>query len=111
MGSAAAAQFEFSGFPQAQAREHQESLVERYLRLSDEHGGLIPQGMLAPALNLSGGRISQLMAAGHFHVEQLGATKYVTGDSFQAFLDLERKNGRPVKAPSVGSLVKAALGK
>jgi hypothetical protein len=108
MGSAAA-QFEFLGFPETEPRE--ENIFERYLRLSDEHGGLIPQTMLAPALSLSTQRISQLIAAGHFDVHCIRGTNYVTGDSFTAFLEQERKVGRPLKRPAVSTLVKVALGR
>ncbi len=110
MSSAAAAQAEFAGFPEAQARPDEENIFLVYLRLSRENGGLITQAMLAPALNLSTQRISQLVAAGHFDVHRIGGTQYVTGDSFERFLQKERKTGRPVKSPSVGTLVKAALG-
>jgi hypothetical protein len=108
MSTAAAAQFEFSGFPATQVQQ-EENPITRYLRLTEDHGGLIPQAMIAPALGLSVQRISQLINDDRFEVYQIGATKYVTGHSFERFLREERKTGRPLKRPSVGTLVKAAL--
>jgi hypothetical protein len=110
MGSAAA-QFEFSGFPKTQAGESTENEFLRYVRLSEEHHGLIPQSMLPAALGLSTQRISQLIASNRFDVHRIGGKAYVTGDSFQTFLEIERTTGTRYGNPAVGTLVKAAFGK
>jgi hypothetical protein len=104
--ASATAQFDFPGFPVSQAHEEKENALMRYLRLTQECGGLIPQAMLPAALCVCKQRVSQLVAAGHFDVHQIGGRAYITGDSFEAFLLSERKVGRPVKSPTIGALAK-----
>jgi hypothetical protein len=106
MSSALAGQIEFDGFPQTE-EAGEENLFQRYLRLSRENGGLIPQTMLAHALNVSNQRVCQLMAEDRFDVHKIGAQKYVTCDSFEAFLQQERKVGRPLKKPTLKSCAQA----
>jgi hypothetical protein len=109
MASATAGQIEFTGFP-APTVAAEESPWALYRRLSVELGGLIPQTMLPFALGVSTTRVSQLINDGRFEVVKIGGTKYVGGESFEAFLVQERKAGRPVKQPSKMALAKAALG-
>lgn len=102
-----ALQAEFAGFPESSAAEFDESPFAQYLRLSGEEGGLVPRAMLPAALQLSSQRVSQLVAAGHFNVHRIGTMDFVTGDSLEAFLALERRSGRPVKRLTMGRAVRS----
>jgi hypothetical protein len=91
-------QAEFHGFPASQVEPSRESDIERFLRLSDEKGGLIPQNILPDALGLSTQRVSQLVTRQRFEVHQVGGHNFVTGDSFAEFLQRPvSKGGRPRK--------------
>ena len=101
----ASSQTEFAGFPASSAGPVAVAGLREFLALSAEHGGLVPQAALASTLNLSTQRISQLVAAGRFVVHRVFGQNYVTADSLEAFILLERKTGRPIKVPSVGRMV------
>ena len=105
--SSSALQAEFAGFPESTLREYEETPFAEYLRLSHAGGGLIPRAMLPTALQLSSQRISQLVAAGHFEIHHIGSMDFVTADSLEAFLALERRSGRPVKQMTIGRAVRA----
>ena len=105
---AIAAQAEFDGFPKSES-ESSENPVARYLSVSRQCGGLIPQNLLPAALNLSKQRVSQFINQRRFEVHEIAGTKYVTAPSFEAFLLEERRAGRPVKELTFSKLVKGLV--
>lgn len=105
---AIANQSEFDGFPVAQG-EKEENAFSCYLRLSSESGGLIPQSVLAAALNVTRQRVHQLMVDGRFVVHRIAGVNYVTRHSLEAFLKEERKSGGQFKNPSLKQIGKAFI--
>ena len=80
-----------------------------FSEVSDIQGGLIPQNILPDLLGLSKQRVSVLVQDGRFTTFQLFGQKFVTGESMATFIREERKSGRPCKAPSTLTLMKASL--
>lgn len=80
-----------------------------YFEHSEKQGGLIPQNILPDILGLSQQRVSQLVKAGRFTTYSLFGQKFVTGESFAAFVEMERSTGTRYKAPSFLKLAKAHL--
>jgi hypothetical protein len=104
--SVAALQHEFPGFPCEDARTvTEESSLERFVRLSSEKGGLFPQTMVAEFLGLTQQRAGQMISQGLLRVEVVGKRPYVTGESLEELLYMERGSG---KAPRKLSMVDAA---
>jgi hypothetical protein len=100
----------FPGFPAAISMVEKESSIARYLRLSREYGGLIPQAMLADAMEVSKARVSQFVAEKRFRVVEIGGKNYVPADDLAHFLSTQRHNGRPA-APKARDFVSAMGGK
>jgi len=106
--SFSAFQAEFAGFPESTvSAESSGNLVDIYMRLADEKGGLIPQAMMADVLGVSTARVSQLISDHRFEVHQLGKMKFITGDSLAAYYADEKKHGRGHKAPRFMTVLRA----
>jgi hypothetical protein len=88
---------EFQGFPATQRETASESTIQRFLRLSNERGPLVPQSWLHEALGLSKQRISQFLQQGRFNVLDVGNTKFVAVADLEAFKVQPRITGRPKK--------------
>jgi predicted 3-demethylubiquinone-9 3-methyltransferase (glyoxalase superfamily) len=91
-------QAEFQGFPATQRETASESSMQRFLRLSEEHGALVPQAWLQDELGVSKQRIHQFLSEGRFHVYEVGSTCFVLLSEVEAFKAQPRKTGRPKKS-------------
>ena len=92
-----ATQPEFQGFPATQREPASESVTERFLRLSEEKGPLVPQSWIQDVLGVSKARVYQFLSEGRFHVYDIGRTSFVPLAEVEAFREMPRKNGRPKK--------------
>lgn len=107
--SFAAIQSEFAGFPESDANALASgNLVDIFMRLYEEKGGLIPQAMLGEVLGVSKQRVSQLLTDHRFEVHQLGNMRFITGDSLATYFAEEKKVGRGHKAPRFMTVYRAA---
>ena len=88
---------EFKGFQATQRETAAEPFLQRFLRLSEEKGPLIPQPCLLDVLGVSKARVYQLVNDGRFDVVELGDRRFVTAASVEAFTAMERPSGRPKK--------------
>ena len=70
-------------------------------KLVEEHGMLIPCTYAAELAGIHRSRIHQLCEDGQLHSVYLNSARFVTESSFVAWVNSERKNGRPFKAPTV----------
>jgi len=96
----------FPGFPAAVAISEKESPIARYLRLTREYGGLIPQAMLADAMQVTKARVSQFVAEKRFRVLEIAGKNYVPAEDLAHFLAQQRHTGRPA-APKAKDFVRA----
>lgn len=96
----------FPGFPAPIAMVEKESTLAKFLRLSREYGGLVPQNMLPDAMEVSRARVAQLIGAGRFRVIEIGGRNYVPAEELAHFLTLQRPTGRPTK-PKAADFVRA----
>lgn len=83
-------------FPVMEAKLRVQSPARRFLEFSREHGGLVPQQMVADSLGISHQRVSQFIESGRLIAVEVGGRRYVSGASLELFLTEERKAGRPV---------------
>lgn len=75
----------------------------------DEKGLMLPQHLVAELLGVSRQRICQFIDEDRLEVVTVAGDRYITEKSFLEFARIERKNGRPVKAPSNADLWKASM--
>lgn len=68
--------------------------------LVDKHGALIPMPMVAELLDVHRSRVYQLVESGDLAVIEFRDRQFVTEKTVRAFVELERKAGRPPKERS-----------
>jgi hypothetical protein len=90
-------QAEFKGFPATQREIADHSTIERFLRLSDEKGPLVPRACVAGVLGVSTARAYQFLSEGRLQVIEFGNTVFVSAVELQEFKQQARRNGRPKK--------------
>jgi len=93
-----ATQLEIEGFPATQRDTAPEPFLQRFLRLSQQKGPLVPQACLPEVLGLSTARVYQLVNEGRFEVVELGDRVFVPASELESFKATIRPNGRPKKA-------------
>ena len=76
--------------------------------LVEKHGPLIPLPMVADLLDLSHQRVSQLRDSGRLETIEFRKRSWVGEKTVRAFIEVERKAGRPWKEPSKKELWRAA---
>ncbi len=70
-------QAEFQGFPATHREQASESVAERFLRLSEKNGPLVPQSWIATVLGVSRSRAYQLIGEERFEVCEVGKFHFV----------------------------------
>lgn len=69
----------------------------RLLELTEQHGPLIPQHIIALYLDVSRSRVHQWIEENRFPVFEVGGKNFIPMVALELFRDEERKNGRPVR--------------
>jgi excisionase family DNA binding protein len=77
--------------------------------ITAEKGMLIPQHYAAQVLGISRQRVHVLVNDGRIEAVEVGGCRYVTEESVVAYAHSERKAGRPVEVPTVGTLARFSV--
>lgn len=100
----AAAQAEmFPEFPTTVKSKRVRSKWEQlndWIDLVEKHGALIPLPMVAGLLDVHRSRVYQMVEAGDLETVEFGGKQFVTEETVRAFVEVERKAGRPPKQRS-----------
>ena len=81
-------------------------LFKQMKEISGTEGDLLPLMFAAKLLDLSRTRMDQLIADGRLKRYSLDGHVFITSNSIVEFAKTERKNGRPLKVPSVSETFK-----
>jgi hypothetical protein len=88
-------QFEFSEFANVERSAKKRSVLRQYMDAIEKHGSLLPQSMMAAALDLSTQRISQLIAEDKLASIEVAGKNFIPVASLELYLAEEHKAGRP----------------
>lgn len=84
--------------------------VEAMRAMMDKRGALVPLPLVAELLGVSKQRVHDIIAQGHLEKISIHGHRYVPEDSLVAYVNTERRNGRPPKLPkSATELAKIAI--
>jgi len=75
--------------------------LEAMTKDADTHGGLIPQAVAAILLDVSRQRINELIRLGTFRSFEYFGKPFVCVNDVVAFVNSERKGGRPIKEAGI----------
>lgn len=76
-------------------------LMRQIRHYTDEDGSLVPVMLAAKCLDLSRSRIDSICADGRLRRVEIDGHVFITENSILEFGAMERKNGRPLKAPTL----------
>lgn len=111
MFEAQASEFPFmADLPQREKSRVEKAMdVARALTaLQEKVGPIIPAGLASKCLNISRQRFHQLVEEGRLKTVQVEGHHYISEADLLEFLKLERKSGRPFKAPTIREAWKQA---
>jgi hypothetical protein len=97
-------QLEFFANVERSARKR--SVLRQMMDAIEKHGPLLPQGMMAAALDLSTQRVSQLIAEDKLATIEVAGKNFIPVASLELYLTEEKRAGRPVDPGSRWSIYK-----
>lgn len=95
--------------PNVERRTRSKSVLRQLMEATQEHGFLGTQSQVAAALGLSKQRVNQFVNEGRLPSIEIGGKKLVPIAALEFFIAEERKNGRPLKPGSLGSILRGAF--
>lgn len=96
-------------FPTIAERVKPKGFVRQYIEATAEHGALVTQAQIAATLGVSRQRVSALVSQGRLATVRVGDWIYVPAVALEAYLNDQRKAGRPEHRPRLSEFLKASL--
>jgi hypothetical protein len=88
-------QLDLIEFPHIEGKTKKRSTLRQMLDAIERHGPLLPQSMMAGALDLSKQRVSQLIEEGKLASVEVAGKHFIPAAALELYLTEEKKAGRP----------------
>jgi hypothetical protein len=96
-------------FPNVQRSVRRRSVLNQWMDAWERHGPFLPPVEIAWCMEVSRQYVHQLVQQGHLETIEVNGRCYIPIVALEKFKAEERKQGRPVKEPTLVSMYRHAL--